>query len=146
MRAFARLIVMWLIAMALPIQGVAAATMLHCGSATPAWPSTLQSAHAHHHDEAASSVPAVAHLAAHSGHHPGAVADDASNATPSHHHAGGNSGCSACASCCSALALPVTPVLLASQPVADTVSAAGPLPTVVFLTDGPERPPRTISV
>jgi len=146
MRALAQLIVMWLIALALPIQGVAAATRLHCGSAMPAQLPTLHSAQAHPHDEAAGAVPAVAHVPAHSGHHPGVAVDDASNAPPSHHHAGDKSSCSACAFCCSPLALPVTPVLLASRPDADTLSAARPVPIVVFLTDGPERPPRTISI
>jgi hypothetical protein len=52
--------------------------------------------------------------------------------------------CSACASCCSGAALPVVPIVVSA---ADAVHLAVPSPPSVrvasFLTDGIERPPRT---
>lgn len=128
MRNLVRLIVMWLIAVALPIQGVAAATMLHCGSTAgqqaAAWTQS-HAGHAHHHDVTAQS-------------------DGVPEAHHSHHHGGGKLSCSACASCCSAAALPAVQIVLASQTLAETAIVSFRLPLVVFLTDGPERPPRTI--
>lgn len=137
---------MWLIALALPIQGVAAATMLHCGATPAQQPASAHEGHSHHHQHGSHAY-GGASAAAHDegGHHhadPSPV-DDAASAV-SHHHAGGKSSCSACASCCSAAALPAMPIVLASQTPAEPVFAIPRLPVVVFLTDGPERPPRTI--
>lgn len=128
MRTLARLIVMCLIALALPIQGVAAATMLHCAAAT---------------SHAAHGASAVAHDEG-GHHHAGAAPHDDGVSAVSHHHTGGKSSCSACASCCSAAALPAMPIVLASQDAAEPFFAIPRLPVVVFLTGGPERPPRTI--
>jgi hypothetical protein len=61
-----------------------------------------------------------------------------------HEHAGGKAGCSVCASCCSTAALPAMPLIVVSQDVSDTALAFASPAIVVFLTDGPERPPRTI--
>lgn len=109
---------MWLIAVALPIQGVAAATMLHCGSAQgQAHAKLMHEGHADH---------------------------DAADGATGQHHDGGTAGCSACASCCSAVALPVMPLILASQELTEAAAAVSSPAIVVFLTDGPERPPRTI--
>ncbi len=136
---------MWLIAVALPIQGVAAATMLHCGSVHEqrvAVPSNEGHAHQHHHAGMHSVAVTVEGGAHHHGHDLAASHTTDADA-PAHHHTGGTAGCSVCASCCGAAALPVMPLVLASQDRTETVVVVQNLPTVVFLTDGPERPPRT---
>ncbi len=139
MSPLVRLIVMWLIAVALPIQGATAATLLHCRSTAPA-PATGAHEHpAHHHEAQAGHGEAAADH-----QHAGPVSHDGVPSTPDHHHGGGKSSCSACASCCSAAALPAMPIVLASQDLEGPVFTVPELPVVVFLTDGPERPPRTI--
>jgi hypothetical protein len=70
--------------------------------------------------------------AAHSGHH---------------HHAHGaheadKSTCSACSSCCSPAALPTIQAFVAPDSAPIGIAAAEVVPPPVFLTDGPERPPR----
>jgi hypothetical protein len=133
MRKLVRLIVMWLLALALPIQGVSAATMLHCVSVHERMAAGVhgQAVHAHHHshDDAAA-------------HDAGGGADAHSGGT-SHHHAD-KASCSACASCCSGVALPAMPLILAAQDIVQTVHPITSFAIAVFLTDGPERPPRIV--
>ncbi|RQP22760.1 hypothetical protein [Piscinibacter terrae] len=116
MRHLARLLILWLIAVALPVQGVAAATMLHCKAAE----SPAHEGHGHHH---------------------GAMG--ASHAAHSHQHDNGKSTCSVCAACCCAAALPALPIVLAAPEQAASPLAVPHLPAAAFLTSGPERPPRT---
>lgn len=137
MRHIAQLIVMWLIAVTLPVQGAAATIMLHCGS-TPVEQLVMptQSTHVHHH--AASAVDEGTELNAallHAAHQH----DDAR-----HGHHSGKSSCSACASCCSATAPPTTTIGLTAQRVDERPIARIHLPIAAFLTGGPERPPRTL--
>ena len=135
---------MWLIAVALPIQGVAAATMLHCG-ATHEHRQVTSTSVVHVHEQMGMHSEANAgegHVHHHG--HDQASADATSADTAGHHHANGQTGCSVCASCCSAAALPVMPLVLASQDLAETATTVHSRPVAVFLTDGPERPPRTI--
>lgn len=127
MRSLLRLLVMWLIAVALPIHGVAAATLLHCAAAPVG-------------------VASAGHPAEH-GHPPAHMAKaDGATSEPAHDHAGGKSSCSACASCCSLAVLPPLPKLPATVNLAEAISPFTAMPLVVFLTSGPERPPRTTSV
>ncbi|MEZ2349854.1 hypothetical protein AB6804_04785 [Caballeronia sp. RCC_10] len=66
-----------------------------------------------------------------------------------HHHNGGHHvhACLTCASCCVGAALPVVPTVSASS---DLIHFSVPLPpdadVVLFLTDGIERPPRSLLV
>jgi hypothetical protein len=143
MRIIARLFVMWLIAVALPIQGVAAATMLHCGVANDHRPAAASGMHEHHHSAMHSHADAVVgDLHQHVHHHTSTKTAGADAAA--HQHADGQTGCSVCASCCGVAALPVMPLVLPAQDLAETAVAVHSLPVAVFLTDGPERPPRTI--
>jgi hypothetical protein len=134
MRRVIGLFVIWLLAIAVPAQGLAAATMLHCA---PQRSSTSPAAHAGHEH----------HGAAHAQHHHDAGAHDAID------HGQANDGspnvktplqkCSACATCCVGLALPSSAQSV-PEPLAEP--AARPEPAVVhaaFLTSGPDRPPRT---
>jgi hypothetical protein len=152
MRTLVRLIVMWLIAVALLLQGVAAATMLHCGSApqqrsgVPSSHSNHAHAHRHAHEHHAGMHTQGAEAGASSHQHSQLHAASSQPNVDSalHHHAGGTDSCSVCASCCGVAALPVMPLVLASQDRTEATVAVQDLPTVVFLTDGPERPPRSI--
>lgn len=62
-----------------------------------------------------------------------------------HHDAGthAKSSCSACAVCCLGAALPVASLGLAAVPLAGALTFPVATPDVGFVTDGPERPPRS---
>jgi hypothetical protein len=125
---------MWLLLLALPVQGLAAATMLHCGAGHQRGASSLAgkagSAHrhaasgAHHHAAAAVVTAAVAHDAA----QPDLT----------------KSKCSACAACCIGAALPATALVFESFAPALAPLAFVSEPAIGFVTDGPDRPPRIL--
>ena len=153
-----RTVLIWLVAFAIPAQGMAAAAMLHCGP--------------HHHDATAAQTKDHAHLGdlglapaapATHGHAAHAVADAdvadnvgrnsampdaastaligkstaATKATGSTYQK-----CSACASCCAGMALPSAAVM---TPAIDPVREVTVLPkswAASIVIDGPERPPR----
>jgi hypothetical protein len=133
-----RTLVLCLLALALPLQGLAAATMLHCG---PSHHARMASAPAAH-DHAAHGHGAVA--GAH-GHDGSAAVDVANPQTPN--YLGDSSlakaKCSACASCCSAIALPAS--IAEISVVQQHASRFPPLSAQVepVVTDSPERPPRS---
>jgi hypothetical protein len=135
-----RIALMWLVAVAVPIQGAVAATMLTCGpNHVPASSQGLvldgdhmsHASHTMHHQ--------VDHVEQSSvGSSDGADlstgdADFGKVATQK---------CSACASCCTAAALPssVLDFPLSALPSTDLPTALSA--AVIFSTDGPERPPR----
>jgi len=126
----------WLLALALPTQGLAAATMLHCAPQRSETAPSLHAGHAHHG--------AGAHDSAHAQHHHTAATDpqaadddaDAGNVkTPLHK-------CSACATCCIGLALPPSAQSLPGPLAAATARPEAATVHAAFLTSGPERPPR----
>jgi hypothetical protein len=131
----------WLMAVALPLQGLAAATMLNCGPA--------------HHRMAAlmASQPSSPEVAAHdhSAHaHHMAVAPDASSdesaadgaAAPSQWDQAAKLKCSACAACCSAAALPPAIVTFPSIRQAAVFEPVPSDSVAHFQTGGLDRPPR----
>jgi len=150
----ARAFLVWVMVIAMPMQGLAASAMLFCGPShermmrglaidAPA-PAHAAPGHASRqgHDHAAPghahAMPgdaAAGHFAAH-----GDDGDDGGGLSP---HLGKFS-CSACAACCAMLALPASfsppGVVAAAHPMPASSSAAVPsLPP-----DGLERPPRAI--
>ena len=135
-----RMLLIWLLALSLPAQGVMAVTMVFCGP--------------NHHDRAAAA--AVVHdadaahhphdIAAHS--HPEAADKQAENtasdvtATPDKFAQSDMQKCSVCASCCSAAAIHDTvPKLPVLEPVAAGFATLTPA-VEPFAADGPDRPPR----
>ena len=118
MRRFLRLLVVWLIALALPLQGAAAATAM--------------ATHADAPSHAAMTMPDGSTM----------DAADMPGAAPCHGHALEKSGC--CGDCCGPIV--AQREMLAIAPVAarwtalprGIAAAASPL----FLTDGTDRPPR----
>lgn len=127
-----RLMLAWLLAMALPLQGYAAHALMLCGPAhhqSPLVTTQATAAHEHHGEHAD-----------HAAHHAEpAQADDAEQAQP-----GGHAGaCSVCASCCNAAALVTSLPVADFLPPAPVAVATVPVAHARVLTGGLERPPRT---
>lgn len=153
MRRVVRAFLVWVMVVALPVQGMAASTMLFCGPG-----------HEHMMPVPVLDAPAVApghggdvvHQAAATGHdgHEHAVAsdpvasearagtdaDDGKGLFPQH----GKFSCSACAACCSAMALPASFALPEVTSPALPIGAAPDAPVASHQPDGLERPPRTV--
>ena len=144
-----RITLMWLLTLAVPVHGFAAASMLGCmGSQHRV--AALAGTHSHasgHHDDGA-----VMHHHSHdsegaemaqAGHHPHG---DAGSDTDTHKgHTDGKASCSACAACCASAALPATPMVF-EQPTLAPDSFVLPAPQHVahFISGGLERPPRSV--
>lgn len=138
---FVRRLLIWLLALAVPAQGAAAATMVFCG---PSHQSRVvqgvstSNGEQHH----------AGHKAQHSGaQHSGLHGDGV--ASPSGHHSAPSDlvnadthKCSACASCCSAVALVGAMDALACPEFAATVFDSVVPSVDKFSADGPDRPPR----
>lgn len=133
MRVLVRCLLIWLMALAVPLQGVAAASLRHC-LPDHQRPHTL---HADGHPHAGPS---------HS-HHAGDAASSSGSTTPDagpHKSAEGFKAgkCSACAACCVALGLPTPAVQVPEVPadafIAILRSAAPPS----FVPGRLDRPPR----
>jgi hypothetical protein len=118
MRVLLRTLLVCLLALALPLQGWAAATLAPCGSG--------------HHDAVGHAAQAGhVHAAGEHPTHPAASAD------ADHGHS-----CSACAACCSVGALPGPLPALARAEPAPAVFALIVPGVAPYAADGPERPPR----
>lgn len=142
MRSMWRVLLTWLLVLAMPVQGSAAVGMQHCGPTHERMhPGVMAVSAPHGHGQERHNV-AVATDAA------PAAADTAAMGELDHAAASASSvstedaTCSACAACCLALGLPAAGPLLAAV-------AAGPslaqLPRPVlpsFVPGGLERPPR----
>jgi len=121
----------WILALALPMQGLAAATMLHCALEPTSAAVPEANAHTGHHGAASADSAVVQDAAApHAAHHAGDAAD----------HVGHQ--CSACAACVAGAVLPsaapkVTPLDAGGTPL---LAAAAHERSIVLA--GLERPPR----
>jgi hypothetical protein len=141
-----RMLLVWLLVLAIPAQGAAAVTMAFCGP--------------NHHGGAAATSAAQAGTAEHLNHHsaeqgaPGhhdmaaqADEDDAASASPAASPQGSHAvkqKCSACASCCSLGAI-LSPRLAVPEPAVTATVFSAVVPTVIaFAADGPDRPPRIV--
>jgi len=134
MRNWRRLLCLWLIAIALPLQGAAAGALGLCG---PLHGATLSApvGGAADHDEAHAHVGHTHADEAHAHHAPAPEAGDAEAA---------GAGCSLCGACCAAAILPPAAGRLPdAAPAPGERPLRGWLAALHFLTDGPERPPRT---
>ena len=147
-----RFVLLWLLALALPVQGLASAAMLHCAG-------SHERMHALQGDAglvagavgARVSADVATHHGAHDDGHPTmAAAQDGHDLDPGR-KAGdpladqGKYSCSACAACCSAFALSGSVPTLATPDFAPTVFAALAYAADAFAAEGPERPPRLLS-
>ena len=141
MRSSLRSLLIWLMALALPIQAVAAAGMLHCGAAhrlmqVGSAAAVALDAHDHVHE-------AVPHEHGDAGLDLEMSAGDSSDAGSSTTALGDDYTCSACANCCSAVALPASMVRLPAPPIAAHAAALPATNIDSFMPSGIERPPRT---
>jgi hypothetical protein len=121
-----RLFVAWLLLAALPLQGLAGASMLLCG------PAPAQAATATAHDHASHDHEAMGHEGQTVA---GAQEDHASNGAEGH-------ACPICAACCNLVALPQAPSF---QPEAGrllTPPLPGPARVLTRAAPAPEKPPR----
>jgi hypothetical protein len=126
---------MWLLLLALPVQGWAMVTMQHCGTSHLAMVHT-QGRVPHH--------PPADHQMLHDHCHHAAATNTAIDFP-----AGGTVQnelsafqCSACASCCLGAALLVSPMVFLGAPPVATLMTTLSVPAVSFFTSGPDRPPR----
>lgn len=137
MRLVVRCLLIWLVALAVPLQGMAAASLRHCMPA-------------HERMQGAGTVHAEGHShAAHSHHHhPG---DQAASSGSTAHDAGPHQAadsfkagkCSACAACCVALGLPADAVQVPVVPAGGFVARLRVAASPSFVPGGLDRPPRT---
>lgn len=149
MRAF----LVWVIVIAMPVQGMAASVMLFCGPshsrmtqglfADGAELASSQGAANWHEDSAADhgvhDHAAPEHLGAGNS---GVVSDaDGTTGLFPHH---GKFTCSACAACCSALALPAGFVLPAPSSPEHLAPMSPVEPVASHQPDGLDRPPRAV--
>lgn len=143
MQVWLRLLIVWFIAIALPVQGMAGVTMAHCGSSHERMGAAIEAPQHRHADHEAG--------AAH--HHAADVADGAAQAghgaaTQAKAQSGKLSDlakykCSSCASCCAGSALPSASPRLPEPTAAPAVFAEEMVTVDAFASDGPDRPPRT---
>ena len=146
MAVLCKLVMLWLLALAIPVQGLAAATMVHC-----------ESSHQRMHDAVA---PGHSHAGSHHahGHHHALDHGDVAADAADHHHASAAEPpaepdkysdlaqykCSACGACCSVAAMLGFSLTVPEPALVVQWRAAHFLARFGFITDGPERPPRTV--
>ena len=140
MRSIWRFLLTLMTAIAVPVQGMAAAGMIHC-AAVPA------SEHMHYAHDVVSEGVDHAHAggadASDSVAPDEGVADKAPVASSfKEKTASGSHTCSACAACCVAGALPACTTLIPPPDVSTSYVRAVPVAVVSFISSGPTRPPR----
>lgn len=141
-----RTLFIWLLVLAVPVQGAAAATMAFCGPGHHGGVSTGQTletpvASHLHADSAAASEHQHAQAVALSDDDTAAATD--SEASAAFGHASGHK-CSACAACCSLGAI-LNSVLAVPAPVFGPTVFSTVVPSVdAFAAEGPDRPPRHV--
>lgn len=121
---------MWLLAVALPLQGSVAASLRVCGPG---------------HDRMAVATAVIAEHDHAAHHHDDAVVSAHDDAAATHDlHKSAQHKCSACAACCVTAALPAS--TLRFEAAVDAMAPPTPLflVPVAFFTDGPDRPPRLL--
>lgn len=137
-----RSLLVWLMLLALPVQGFASVTMMACadGSRTPA------AQLGHGHDHAAMLAAAAQGAQAQHLQHSQAMADmsgaDVAHSTPDHHTGHGALKCGGAACCVGAALSPCLPAVMPALPLASAPVAlySGFLPAVDLAH--PERPPQ----
>jgi hypothetical protein len=135
MHRLARLALMFLLAIALPLQGFGAATMISCGpghrhTGVPTTTHSHEGVDAGHRAIHEHDAGAHAHAADHS---PVAKADLAK---------AGMHKCSACASCCTGAAAPAQAIVFPTVKLTDHFAPLATRSVPAHVSEGLERPPR----
>ena len=133
MRSLLRLMLLCLMAVALPVQGFAATGTVHCATMHE----RMQVAALHHQDDGADH-----HHAQAASQHDRSSADTGPDDGAA--RAGGVFKCSACAACCVGLGLPASTIRVPQGPAEGLSPQPVQRSVAPFLTGGPERPPRTV--
>ena len=140
MRRGVRLAVMWLLALALPLQGLSAATMAACADGHHERAASHGVAHTHHHD--ATAALADEHVGGASLHsHAGA---DHTHAAKTGFGTDVSHKCSACASCCTSAGVPSEAMAFEPVKLTEHFAPFAVRSVPAFLSGGLERPPRAI--
>jgi hypothetical protein len=122
MRFVPRLLLIFMLLLALPLQGFAAAAMMSCAPSHHGVPASVamhdgSAVHAHHHDS-----------------------DRDPASTPSH----GKHACSACAACCIGGALAPSALRFSADLSTHLRPLLARVTPPAFITEGTERPPRHV--
>lgn len=143
-----RIVITWLLVLAVPIEGLAAVTMLSCGPGYLRTPDALPAHHLVNNGHAAHGHPSPGH-ASHSDaaedHRPSRESMGA-NVTSTDKSAAGDLDqlakfkCGASAVCC--LGLPAATATLDLKMLSASVIGTAAAALAPFITGGPERPPR----
>ena len=139
MKQVAKLVLMWLLAVALPVQGLSAATMLACSSGHQEPRGVQSPAHLHAEKPGPHRSPPHDAVAAHSH----AAVDDTQADAPGLAQRDVHK-CSACASCCLNAVVPDEPVTFDCVELPDLFASLVAHSPSAYVTDGPERPPRAV--
>ncbi len=139
-----RTALMWLLLLALPLQGFAAATMLNCGPNHQRMLSAGNTDQIEDHHQA--TVEPHQHAMGMADVHHEMVGESGTNHLPSVHHLDKLTKfkCGACAACCIGAAMPTAGLVIASFPPAMMTATFVSMPHVDFLSDGLDRPPRLL--
>ena len=139
-----RTLFVWLLVLAVPVQGAAAATMAFCspshhgGVAAEQMQSVGPADHAHHTASAASEH----------AHHQGAASVDEVSSTPADSPSAFSQAskhkCSACASCCSLGTILNAGLVVPTPAFSPTVFSTVVASVDALAADGPDRPPRHV--
>ena len=129
---------MWLLMLALPVQGLATSAMLLCAAGHHGTARDGHDQAAHSHPGDASSLGSG--VQSEPGH------DAASSPLAAKHSDLVKGKCSACGACCMAAYLPTAAMEFSASPIAVAPSSFTSTPSARFFTDGPDRPPRIFLV
>jgi len=140
MRSIWRLVLTWLLVLAMPVQGIAAVGMQHCAPRheridPPA--TAVQALHQHAH----------AHAPAKAGHAAGnemRAPEIAHSVTAGHAISAVDLKCSACAACCPVLGLPSRALDLPGLPDGSSLAPLAMALAPSFVPGGLDRPPRNV--
>lgn len=142
MPSFVRLVLVWLMVLAIPVQGFAAAAMQHCGPTHEQMrgvSSTASAGDGHAHVHAGQTDAGSSHSAS-----PEPAAAQPSSALPDDIAADAGVTCSACAGCCVALGIPAATVRLPAAPIGVAAVDRSPTQRESFVPAGLDRPPRAV--
>lgn len=142
MRTTIRFFLLWVMMLAIPIQGIAASAMLHCGpnhaEQAPFYTAVVDHVQHGHAGQSGAHEDITA-----AGSFSAASGDDADSDSRSTDVTKlGKFKCSACASCCSAVAILHSVAAISVVEIVFDRDASPVADRPGFVTDGPERPPR----
>lgn len=131
---------MWLLAVALPFQGLSAATMLACNPGQHDHAPSIATAHGH--ADASAAVHADVHVVGARSHQHAAL--DPADAGQTSLDNGVSQKCSACAACCTSAAVPSQAISFDAVKPTDFFAPLVARTIAAYVTEGLERPPRSV--